>query len=98
MRGLLGSRLAPGAEIARTVQREVISRIYNVVARTFLHYGVVDAQCGFKAIRTSLARDLIPRIRTTGGSSTPSSSLWRTAAACGSTRSRCAGWRTTTPG
>ena len=31
----IGSRLAPGAEIARTLQREVISRIYNVLARRF---------------------------------------------------------------
>jgi ubiquinone/menaquinone biosynthesis C-methylase UbiE len=58
----IGSRLAPGAEIARTLQREVISRTYNVLARAFLHYGIVDAQCGFKAIRASLARDLIPKI------------------------------------
>jgi ubiquinone/menaquinone biosynthesis C-methylase UbiE len=62
----IGSRLAPGAEIARTLQREVISRIYNLLARNFLNYGVVDAQCGFKAIRASLARDLIPRIEDNG--------------------------------
>jgi ubiquinone/menaquinone biosynthesis C-methylase UbiE len=58
----IGSRLAPGAEIARSVQRELISRSYNRIARSFLHYGVVDAQCGFKAVRTSLARDLISKI------------------------------------
>jgi ubiquinone/menaquinone biosynthesis C-methylase UbiE len=62
----VGSRLAPGAEIARTLQREVISRGYNVLARAFLHYGIVDAQCGFKAIRASLARDLIPKIEDNG--------------------------------
>ena len=62
----VGSRLAPGAEIARTLQREVISRGYNVLARAFLHYGIVDAQCGFKAIRASLARDLIPEIEDNG--------------------------------
>ncbi len=62
----VGSRLAPGAEIARTLQREVISRGYNVLARAFLHYGVVDAQCGFKAIRADLARELIPNIQDNG--------------------------------
>jgi len=62
----IGSRLARGAEIARSVQRELISRGYNIIARSFLHYGVVDAQCGFKAIRTSLARDLIPQIEDDG--------------------------------
>ena len=62
----IGSRLAPGAETSRSVKREVISRSYNMIARSFLRYGVVDAQCGFKAIRTSLARDLIPRIEDNG--------------------------------
>jgi ubiquinone/menaquinone biosynthesis C-methylase UbiE len=58
----IGSRLAPGAEVSRGIRREAISRAYNIIARSFLHYGIFDAQCGFKAIRTSLARDLIPRI------------------------------------
>jgi len=62
----IGSRLAPGAMIERSAQREVISRIYNVIARRFLGYTVRDAQCGFKAIRSSLARDLIPRIEDDG--------------------------------
>jgi ubiquinone/menaquinone biosynthesis C-methylase UbiE len=50
----IGSRLASGARIERSLQREVISRIYNVIARTF------------QAIRSSLARDLIPRIEDDG--------------------------------
>jgi glycosyltransferase involved in cell wall biosynthesis len=62
----IGSRLAPGAAIERTVQREVISRIYNIIARRFLHYTVRDAQCGFKAMQASVARDLIPRIEDNG--------------------------------
>ncbi len=62
----IGSRLAPGAVIERSVQREVISRIYNMIARRVLQYTVRDAQCGFKAVRASLARDLIPRIEDDG--------------------------------
>ena len=62
----IGSRLAPGAKIKRGVQREVISRIYNVIARRFLGYKVRDAQCGFKAVRASVAQDLIPRIEDDG--------------------------------
>lgn len=58
----IGSRLAPGAVIERSTQREVISRIYNVIAQKSLGYKVHDAQCGFKAIRSNLARGLIPRI------------------------------------
>jgi len=62
----IGSRLAPGAIIERSVQREIISRIYNMIARRVLHYTVRDAQCGFKAMRASVARDLIPRIEDDG--------------------------------
>jgi glycosyltransferase involved in cell wall biosynthesis len=62
----IGSRLAPGAIIDRSVHREVISRIYNVIARRCLRYTVSDAQCGFKAVRAILARDLIPRIEDDG--------------------------------
>ena len=62
----IGSRLAAGAKTQRGVQREVISRIYNVIARGFLRYGVRDAQCGFKAVRSSVARELIPHIQDDG--------------------------------
>ncbi len=62
----VGSRLLPEAEIVRSIKREVLSRTYNVIVRSFLHYGVADAQCGFKAIRTSLARELIPRVEDNG--------------------------------
>ena len=62
----IGSRLAPGATIDRSVQREVISRIYNIIARRFLRYTIRDAQCGFKAVRANVARDLIVRIEDNG--------------------------------
>ena len=62
----IGSRLSPGAQIVRSLRREVISRIYNLIAWAFLHYDIIDAQCGFKAIRTSLARELIPKIEDNG--------------------------------
>jgi len=62
----IGSRVLPGAQVARSMKREVISRSYNVIARSFLHYRIVDAQCGFKAIRTSLAHEIIPRIEDNG--------------------------------
>ena len=62
----IGSRLAPGAVIDRSLNREVISRIYNVITRAALGYHIRDAQCGFKAVRSDLARDLIPRIEDNG--------------------------------
>ncbi len=62
----IGSRLVPESEIARSLQRELISRTYNKIARTLLRYDIVDAQCGFKAVRTNVARDLISRIEDNG--------------------------------
>jgi ubiquinone/menaquinone biosynthesis C-methylase UbiE len=58
----IGSRLATGARTKRSLQREIISRAYNMITRTVLGYHIRDAQCGFKAIRSNLARELIPLI------------------------------------
>ncbi|MCU1428445.1 MAG: glycosyltransferase [Actinomycetia bacterium] len=58
----IGSRLAPGASVARHPKREVISRTYNVILRTAFATRVRDAQCGFKALRSDVARSLLPAI------------------------------------
>ncbi len=58
----IGSRLLPGAEIARSMKRELISRTYNAIARNALRYNVADAQCGFKAVRASVFRQLLSSI------------------------------------
>ena len=57
-----GSRLAPGASVARGVRRELISRAYNALLREALDMPVRDAQCGFKAARASVVRALLPSI------------------------------------
>ena len=58
----IGSRLARGSRTKRGPKREFISRVYNLILRLSLGAGFTDAQCGFKAVRASVARDLIPRI------------------------------------
>ena len=58
----IGSRLAVGARVVRGTKREVISRAYNAILHAALHTGFSDAQCGFKAMRADVARDLIPQI------------------------------------
>ncbi len=58
----IGSRLAPGAAVQRGVRREVISRGYNLILRTSLAVGFRDAQCGFKALRSQVAAQLLPRV------------------------------------
>jgi putative flippase GtrA len=61
----IGSRLARGSRVVRGAKREVISRGYNLLLRAFLGVGFSDAQCGFKAIRASAARKLLPLVADT---------------------------------
>jgi glycosyltransferase involved in cell wall biosynthesis len=61
----IGSRLSVGSQVQRSVRRELISRTYNRMLRlTFKRwrYDLDDAQCGFKAITSSCARILLPKI------------------------------------
>jgi glycosyltransferase involved in cell wall biosynthesis len=58
----IGTRLAPGAHVSRSAKREFISRSYNHLLRGALRARFSDAQCGFKAVRTEVARDLLPAI------------------------------------
>jgi putative flippase GtrA len=62
----IGSRLAPGAQVARGAKRELISRIYNAILKVTLGNGFSDAQCGFKALRTDVARALLPLVEDDG--------------------------------
>ena len=59
----IGSRLAPGAMVARGPRREFISRAYNRLLRVVFLNRFRDAQCGFKAIRTDVARQLLPLVQ-----------------------------------
>lgn len=62
----IGSRLAPGARVVRGPKREAISRCYNFILKTVLRSGFSDAQCGFKAMRTDVARTLLPEVEDQG--------------------------------
>jgi glycosyltransferase involved in cell wall biosynthesis len=59
---VIGSRLAPGANVVRGPKREFISRCYNLMLRVVFGTRVRDAQCGFKAVRADVARTLLPHI------------------------------------
>ena len=61
----IGSRLARGANVVRGAKREFISRSYNQLLRTVLRVQFTDAQCGFKAIRADVARELLPLVKDT---------------------------------
>jgi putative flippase GtrA len=59
----IGTRLARGSRTVRGAKRELISRTYNLILRGTLRAGFSDAQCGFKAVRADVARELLPLVR-----------------------------------
>ena len=61
----IGSRLTRGSRTLRGPKRELISRGYNLLLRGTLRTGFSDAQCGFKAIRGDVARELLPLVHDT---------------------------------
>src|SRR3954470_2762510 len=58
----IGTRLSHSARVRRGPKRELISRGYNLLLRTALRAGFSDAECGFKAVRTDVARRLVPTV------------------------------------
>lgn len=62
----IGTRLGRGSRVVRGMKREVISRCYNLILRSTLAARFTDAQCGFKAIRSDVARQLLPHVADTG--------------------------------
>jgi putative flippase GtrA len=58
-----GSRLNRSSRVVRGPKREFISRAYNFILHTSLRTRFSDAQCGFKAIRTDVARQLLPLVQ-----------------------------------
>lgn len=59
----IGSRLTAASRVVRGPKREFISRCYNLLLRASLRAGFSDAQCGFKAVRTEVARKLLPLVQ-----------------------------------
>jgi putative flippase GtrA len=59
----IGTRLAYGSRVVRGPKREVISRGYNALLHAGLRARFSDAQCGFKAARTDVVRELLPDVR-----------------------------------
>ena len=62
----IGTRLASGSRVVRGPKREAISRTYNLILRAILRSGFSDAQCGFKAVRSDVARELLPMVEDQG--------------------------------
>lgn len=58
----IGTRLATSSRVIRGPKREFISRCYNLILRASLRARFSDAQCGFKAMRTEVARQVLPLV------------------------------------
>ncbi len=62
----IGSRLLKASTTKRSLKREIISRIYNLMVKSFFLTKFSDAQCGFKAITRKAADELLPKIEDNG--------------------------------
>jgi len=62
----VGTRLAPGSRVSRSLRRETLSRGYNSLLRLVLRTRVSDAQCGFKAVRRGVLDSLLPLVADDG--------------------------------
>ncbi len=64
---VVGSREAPGATRYREPwQRHVMGRVFNRLVQMLAVPGIEDTQCGFKAFRRAVARDLFGQQSVTG--------------------------------
>ena len=62
----IGTRLAHHAHVRRRLKRELLSRTYNGLVHASFRASFSDAQCGFKAIRSDVARRLLPLVEDDG--------------------------------
>ncbi len=62
----IGTRLAHHAHVRRRLKRELLSRGYNALVHAGFRARFSDAQCGFKALRADVARELVPLVRDDG--------------------------------
>jgi glycosyltransferase involved in cell wall biosynthesis len=62
----IGTRLSHSAHVRRQLKREILSRGYNRIIHMMFRVGFSDAQCGFKAVRADVAKQLVPLIEDDG--------------------------------
>lgn len=62
---VIGQRSIPD-RFTQGFLRVVLSLGYNIIVRLLFQTGLSDHQCGFKVMRTDVARKLMPKIRSSG--------------------------------
>jgi glycosyltransferase involved in cell wall biosynthesis len=60
---VIGSRLIRGAEVKRSLLREILSRNYNLLIRFLFNTKIKDMQCGFKAINQKVKKNILPEVK-----------------------------------
>lgn len=69
---VIGSREGQGAKrIKEPFYRHLMGRVFNSVVRLLTVRGIDDTQCGFKAFRDDVARDVFTRMKLYGEHSKP---------------------------
>ena len=58
----VGSRLMADSRVKRSLGRRLLTRGYKLIIKAMFQTRFSDAQCGFKAARTEVARRLMPLI------------------------------------
>jgi glycosyltransferase involved in cell wall biosynthesis len=58
----IGSRLAPGSQVERSLKRRILTRGYNTIIKAMFFTRFSDAQCGFKAVSKAAAQRIVPLI------------------------------------
>ena len=59
----VGSRLMRRSRTRRSLNREMISRIYNLFVKAVLFTRFSDAQCGFKVVTREVVDRIVPQIK-----------------------------------
>ncbi len=60
----IGTRNAAGSLVyGRSALRTITSKMYIILIKLFFFVNFSDAQCGFKAMSSTIARTILPRIR-----------------------------------
>jgi glycosyltransferase involved in cell wall biosynthesis len=59
----VGSRLARGARVKRSLKRRILTRGYNTIIKGAFQTRFSDAQCGFKAARTTAFKQILPMVQ-----------------------------------
>jgi len=59
----IGDRYHPDSQINRSLNRQLISRAYRLLAQKLLNSRISDFPCGFKAINRSVLNEIVPKVQ-----------------------------------